>query len=114
MVYLHALEQSRNKMGPSRDVMVAVESSSGRAVMTLGGCEDFDAGRHDSRRLVALGLRDRDRRITRAAVVSRSNGPESSGKTTLALHAIAERRERGGLPRSSIGARTRRGVTPAG
>src|SRR5450432_284375 len=89
------LEQIAEKMRALKGVMAAVEKQFGKgAVMTLGDEEDPEpiATIPTGALELATGIGG----YPRGRVVE-IYGPESSGKTTLALHAIAEAQKTGGV-----------------
>src|SRR5471030_570062 len=91
------LEQIADKMRALRGVMVAVEKQFGKgAVMTLGDEEDPEPIATIPTGSLALDLATGIGGYPRGRVVE-IYGPESSGKTTLALHAIAEAQKTGGV-----------------
>ena len=91
------LEQIADKMRALRGVMVAVEKQFGKgAVMTLGDEEDPEPVATIPTGSLALDLATGIGGYPRGRVVE-IYGPESSGKTTLALHAIAEAQKAGGV-----------------
>jgi len=91
------LEQIADKMRALKGVMVAVEKQFGKgAVMTLGDDEDPEPVATISTGSLALDLATGIGGYPRGRVVE-IYGPESSGKTTLALHAIAEAQKAGGV-----------------
>src|SRR3984957_5529715 len=90
------LEQIADKMRALKGVMVAVEKQFGKeAVMTLGDDEEPEPVASISTGSLALDLATGIGGYPRGRVVE-IYGPESSGKTTLALHAIAEAQRNGG------------------
>src|SRR5271166_1969431 len=91
------LEQIADKMRALKGVIVAVEKQFGKgAVMTLGDDEDPEPMASISTGSLALDLATGIGGYPRGRVVE-IYGPESSGKTTLALHAIAEAQRAGGV-----------------
>jgi recombination protein RecA len=91
------LEQIADKMRALKGVMAAVEKQFGKgAVMTLGDEEDPEPVATISTGSLALDLATGIGGYPRGRVVE-IYGPESSGKTTLALHAIAEAQKTGGV-----------------
>jgi recombination protein RecA len=91
------LEQIAEKMRAMKSVIVAVEKQFGKgAVMTLGDDEEPEPVATISTGSLALDLATGIGGYPRGRVVE-IYGPESSGKTTLALHAIAEAQKRGGV-----------------
>jgi recombination protein RecA len=90
------LEQIVDKLRALKGVIVAVEKQFGKgAVMTLGDDEDPEPMATISTGSLALDLATGVGGYPRGRVVE-IYGPESSGKTTLALHAIAEAQRQGG------------------
>jgi recombination protein RecA len=90
------LEQIADKLRALKGVIVAVEKQFGKgAVMTLGDDEDPEPMATISTGSLALDLATGVGGYPRGRVVE-IYGPESSGKTTLALHAIAEAQRQGG------------------
>ena len=90
------LEQMADKMRALKSVMAAVEKQFGKgAVMTLGDDEDTEPISAISTGSLALDLATGIGGIPRGRIVE-IYGPESSGKTTLALHAIAQAQRAGG------------------
>jgi recombination protein RecA len=91
------LDQIAEKMKTLRGVIVSVEKQFGKgAIMSLGDeadCEPIASLRTGS---LALDLATGIGGYPRGRVVE-VYGPESSGKTTLALHAIAEAQRAGGV-----------------
>src|ERR1700733_979255 len=91
------LEQIAEKMRALKGVVLAVEKQFGKgAVMTLGDDEDPEPVATISTGSLALDLATGIGGYPRGRVVE-IYGPESSGKTTLALHAIAEAQKAGGI-----------------
>jgi len=91
------LEQIADKMRALKGVMMAAEKQFGKgAVMTLGDDEDPEPVATISTGSRALDLATGIGGYPRGRVVE-IYGPESSGKTTLALHAIAEAQKAGGV-----------------
>jgi recombination protein RecA len=91
------LEQMVEKMRALKGVIAAVEKQFGRgAVMTLGEDEEPEPVATISTGSLALDLATGIGGYPRGRVVE-IYGPESSGKTTLALHAIAEAQRNGGV-----------------
>jgi recombination protein RecA len=91
------LEQLVEKMRALKGVIAAVEKQFGRgAVMTLGEDEEPEPVAAISTGSLALDLATGIGGYPRGRVVE-IYGPESSGKTTLALHAIAEAQRNGGV-----------------
>jgi recombination protein RecA len=90
------LEQMADKMRALKSVMAAVEKQFGKgAVMTLGDDEDTEPISAISTGSLALDLATGIGGIPRGRIIE-IYGPESSGKTTLALHAIAQAQRAGG------------------
>src|SRR5579872_5009758 len=91
------LEQIADKMRALKGVMVAVEKQFGKgSVMTLGDDEEPEPVETIQTGSLALDLASGIGGYPRGRVVE-IYGPESSGKTTLALHAIAEAQRAGGV-----------------
>src|ERR1700733_1610475 len=91
------LEQIVEKMRALKGVMLAVEKQFGKgAVMTLGDDEEPDPVAVIRSGSLAIDLATGIGGYPRGRVVE-IYGPESSGKTTLALHAIAEAQRNGGV-----------------
>src|SRR5579871_2371020 len=91
------LEQIAEKMRAIKGVMVAIEKQFGKgAVMTLGEDEEPEPVAVIPTGSLALDLATGIGGYPRGRVVE-IYGPESSGKTTLALHAIAEAQRHGGI-----------------
>jgi recombination protein RecA len=91
------LEQIADKMRALRGVVAAVEKQFGKgAVMTLGDDEDPEPIATIPSGSLALDLATGIGGYPRGRVIE-MYGPESSGKTTLALHAIAEAQRAGGM-----------------
>ncbi|HXX67531.1 MAG TPA: recombinase RecA [Polyangiaceae bacterium] len=91
------LEQLTEKMRALRGVIVAVEKQFGKgAVMTLGDNENPEPVATISTGSLALDLATGIGGYPRGRIVE-IYGPESSGKTTLALHAIAQAQRTGGV-----------------
>jgi recombination protein RecA len=91
------LEQIMDKMRALKGVMTAVEKQFGKgAVMTLGDDEDPEPVAAISTGSLALDLATGIGGFPRGRVVE-IYGPESSGKTTLALHAISQAQKAGGV-----------------
>jgi recombination protein RecA len=91
------LEPIVDKMRALKGVMIAVEKQFGKgAVMTLGDDEDPEPVATIPTGSLALDLATGVGGYPRGRVVE-VYGPESSGKTTLALHAIAEAQKGGGV-----------------
>jgi recombination protein RecA len=90
------LEMIAEKMRALKGVILAVEKQFGKgAVMTLGDDEDPEPVAAIPTGSLALDLATGIGGYPRGRVVE-IYGPESSGKTTLALHAIAEAQAGGG------------------
>jgi recombination protein RecA len=90
------LEQVADKMRALKGLMAAVEKQFGKgAMMTLGDDEDPEPIASIPTGSLALDLATGIGGFPRGRVVE-VYGPESSGKTTLALHAIAEAQRAGG------------------
>ncbi|MDP8999847.1 MAG: recombinase RecA [Myxococcota bacterium] len=90
-------EQITDKLRALKGVIVAVEKQFGKgAVMTLGDEEDPEPVATISTGSLSLNLATGVGGYPRGRVVE-IYGPESSGKTTLALHAIAEAQKMGGV-----------------
>jgi recombination protein RecA len=91
------LEHITDKMRALKGVIVAVEKQFGKgAVMTLGDDEEPEPVATIPTGSLALDLATGIGGYPRGRVVE-IYGPESSGKTTLALHAIAEAQRAGGV-----------------
>jgi recombination protein RecA len=91
------LEQIADRMRALKGVIVAVEKQFGKgAVMTLGDEEEPDPVAVIPTGSLALDLATGIGGYPRGRIVE-IYGPESSGKTTLALHAIAEAQKTGGV-----------------
>jgi recombination protein RecA len=91
------LEQVADKVRALKGVIVAVEKQFGKgAVMTLGEEEDLEPVAVIPTGSLALDLATGIGGYPRGRVVE-MYGPESSGKTTLALHAIASAQRAGGV-----------------
>ena len=91
------LEQIAEKMRALKSVVLAVEKQFGKgAVMTLGEDESPEPVATVATGSLALDLATGIGGYPRGRVVE-IYGPESSGKTTLALHAIAEAQKAGGV-----------------
>jgi recombination protein RecA len=91
------LEQLADKLRALKGIVLAAEKQFGRgAVMTLGDDEDPEPVSTISTGSLALDLATGVGGYPRGRVVE-IYGPESSGKTTLALHAIAEAQRAGGV-----------------
>jgi recombination protein RecA len=90
-------EQLAEKLRALKGVIVAVEKQFGKgAVMTLGDDEEPEPVAKIPTGSLALDLATGTGGYPRGRVVE-IFGPESSGKTTLALHAIAEAQRAGGV-----------------
>jgi recombination protein RecA len=90
------LDQVVEKVRALRTLLVAIEKQFGKgAVMTLSEDEEPEPVAAISTGSLALDLATGIGGIPRGRVVE-VYGPESSGKTTLALHAIAEAQRNGG------------------
>jgi recombination protein RecA len=90
------LEQIQEKMKALRVVVASVEKQFGKgALMTLGDEGDVEPIAVVSTGSLALDLATGIGGYPRGRVIE-VYGPESSGKTTLALHAIAEAQRAGG------------------
>ncbi len=91
------LEQLADKLRALKGIVVSAEKQFGKgAVMTLGDDEDPEPVATISTGSLALDLATGVGGYPRGRVVE-IYGPESSGKTTLALHAIAEAQRAGGV-----------------
>jgi recombination protein RecA len=91
------MEQIQEKMRALRNVITAVEKQFGKgAIMALGDAADNEPIGTISTGSLALDLATGIGGYPRGRVVE-IYGPESSGKTTLALHAIAEAQRAGGI-----------------
>ncbi len=91
------LEQITDKMRALKGVVAAVEKQFGKgSVMTLGDDEEPEPVAAISTGSLALDLATGIGGIPRGRVIE-IYGPESSGKTTLALHAIAQAQRSGGV-----------------
>ncbi|MGO9838907.1 MAG: ATPase domain-containing protein, partial [Polyangiaceae bacterium] len=91
------LDQIVEKMRALKGVLLAVEKQFGKgAVMTLGEDENPEPIATIRSGSLALDLATGIGGYPRGRVVE-IYGPESSGKTTLALHAIAEAQKAGGV-----------------
>jgi recombination protein RecA len=91
------LEQIAEKMRALKGVIATVEKQFGKgAVMTLGDDEDPEPVATIPTGSLALDLATGVGGYPRGRVVE-IYGPESSGKTTLALHAIAEAQKTSGI-----------------
>jgi recombination protein RecA len=91
------MEQIVEKMKALKNVIVAVEKQFGKgAIMALGDDEEAEPVSTIGTGSLALDLATGVGGYPRGRVVE-IYGPESSGKTTLALHAIAEAQRSGGV-----------------
>ena len=91
------LEQIAEKMKILKSVVSSVEKQFGKgAIMALGGEEGTEPIATISTGSLALDLATGVGGYPRGRVIE-IYGPESSGKTTLALHAIAQAQRNGGL-----------------
>ena len=91
------LEQITEKMKSLKTVVSAVEKQFGRgAIMSLGDDAEIEPIEVFSSGSLALDLATGIGGYPRGRVIE-IYGPESSGKTTLALHAIAESQRAGGV-----------------
>jgi recombination protein RecA len=91
------LEQIAEKMKALKGVVVAVEKQFGKgAIMALGNEDETEPVLTIPSGSLALDLATGIGGYPRGRVIE-IYGPESSGKTTLALHAIAEAQKRGGV-----------------
>jgi recombination protein RecA len=91
------LEQLAEKMKILRAVVVTVEKQFGKgAIMTLGDEDEAEPVATISTGSLALDMATGVGGYPRGRVIE-IYGPESSGKTTLALHAIAEAQRGGGI-----------------
>ncbi len=91
------MEQIVEKMKALKNVIIAVEKQFGRgAIMALGDDEETEPVSTIGTGSLALDLATGVGGYPRGRVVE-IYGPESSGKTTLALHAIAEAQRSGGV-----------------
>ena len=91
------MEQLAEKMKTLKSVVLAVEKQFGKgAIMTLGEDEEPEPVAVIRTGSLALDLATGVGGYPRGRVVE-IYGPESSGKTTLALHAIAEAQRAGGV-----------------
>src|ERR1700735_5733490 len=91
------LEQIADKMRALKGVVTAVKKQLGKgAVMTLGDDEEPEPIATISTGALALDLATGIGGIPRGRIIE-VFGPESSGKTTLALHAIAQAQRLGGV-----------------
>ena len=91
------MEQLAEKMKALRSVVVSVEKQFGKgAIMALGDEADIEPVAVIRTGSLALDLATGVGGYPRGRVIE-IYGPESSGKTTLALHAIAEAQRAGGV-----------------
>jgi recombination protein RecA len=91
------IEQLAEKLKTLKNVVLAVEKQFGKgAIMALGDEEDPEPVATIGTGSLALDLATGIGGYPRGRVVE-IYGPESSGKTTLALHAIAEAQKAGGV-----------------
>src|SRR5580692_9296894 len=91
------MEKIVEKMKALKNVIVAVEKQFGKgAIMALGDDEEAEPVSTIGTGSLALDLATGVGGYPRGRVVE-IYGPESSGKTTLALHAIAEAQRSGGV-----------------
>ncbi|MGO8993889.1 MAG: DNA recombination/repair protein RecA, partial [Polyangiaceae bacterium] len=91
------MEQLAEKMRALKGIVVAVEKQFGKgAIMSLGEEEEVEPVATIGTGSLALDLATGIGGYPRGRVVE-IYGPESSGKTTLALHAIAEAQRNGGV-----------------
>jgi recombination protein RecA len=91
------LEQLAEKMKTLKTVVTSVEKQFGKgAIMALGNEEDTEPVATIGTGSLALDMATGVGGYPRGRVVE-VYGPESSGKTTLALHAIAEAQRAGGV-----------------
>src|SRR6202042_387733 len=91
------MEQLAEKMRALKGIVVAVEKQFGKgAIMSLGDEEDTEPVSVIRTGSLALDLATGVGGYPRGRVIE-VYGPESSGKTTLALHAIAEAQRNGGI-----------------
>ncbi|HEY4117909.1 MAG TPA: recombinase RecA [Byssovorax sp.] len=91
------MEQVQEKMRALKGIMSSVEKQFGKgAIMALGDEEDTEPVATISTGSLALDLATGVGGYPRGRIVE-IYGPESSGKTTLALHAIAEAQRHGGV-----------------
>src|SRR5271169_2536367 len=91
------MEQLTEKLKTLKNVIVAVEKQFGKgAIMTLGDEEEPEPVATIGSGSLALDLATGIGGYPRGRVIE-VYGPESSGKTTLALHAIAEAQRNGGV-----------------
>ena len=86
----------------SSEALAQIQKQFGKgAVMKLGDDSADDEYRGDFDRFYESGSCNRDRRCTREVRIIEVFGPESSGKTTLTLHMIAEAQKTGRQERHS-------------
>src|SRR5438046_2937047 len=91
------LEQITEKMKALRSVVLSVEKQFGKgAIMALGDEGEIEPVATIGTGSLALDLATGVGGYPKGRVVE-VYGPESSGKTTLALHAIAEAQRAGGI-----------------
>src|SRR5580658_1867423 len=91
------MEQLAEKMRALKGIVIAVEKQFGKgAIMSLGEDEEAEPVATIGTGSLALDLATGVGGYPRGRVVE-IYGPESSGKTTLALHAIAEAQKAGGV-----------------
>jgi recombination protein RecA len=91
------MEQLTEKLKTLKNVIVAVEKQFGKgAIMALGDEEEPEPVSTIGTGSLALDLATGVGGYPRGRVIE-IYGPESSGKTTLALHAIAEAQKAGGV-----------------
>jgi recombination protein RecA len=91
------MEQLAEKMRALKGIVVAVEKQFGKgAIMSLGAEEEAEPVATIGTGSLALDLATGIGGYPRGRVIE-IYGPESSGKTTLALHAIAEAQKNGGV-----------------
>jgi recombination protein RecA len=91
------MEQITEKLKTLKNVIVAVEKQFGKgAIMSLGDEEEAEPVSTIGTGSLALDLATGVGGYPRGRVIE-VYGPESSGKTTLALHAIAEAQKSGGI-----------------
>src|SRR4051812_1799301 len=91
------MEHVQEKMRALKGIMSSVEKQFGKgAIMALGDEEETEPVATISTGSLALDLATGVGGYPRGRIVE-IYGPESSGKTTLALHAIAEAQRHGGV-----------------
>ena len=91
------MEQLAEKMKALKGVVIAVEKQFGKgAIMALGDEEDAEPVATIPTGSLALDMATGVGGYPKGRVIE-IYGPESSGKTTLALHAIAEAQRNGGI-----------------